>query len=147
MVHTQKVTQLDATDVEATLRHAGLRVTRPRIAVLRAVESHPHAQTDVLIGEARVHLPSLSHQAVYDTLHRLTAVGLLRCIQPAGSAARYETRIGDNHHHAICRSCGDIVDVDCALGEAPCLTPAGDHGFVIDTAEVVYWGTCPKCAS
>jgi Fe2+ or Zn2+ uptake regulation protein len=142
MVHTRGVT-----DLEEMLRHAGLRVTRPRVAVLQAVQSHPHAQTDLLIDEARAELPNLSHQAVYDTLHRLTAVGLLRRIQPAGSAARYETRTGDNHHHAICRSCGDIVDVDCVLGGAPCLTPAGDDGFVIDTAEVVYWGTCARCAS
>lgn len=101
----------------------------------------------MLIDEARLHLPALSHQAVYDTLHRLTAVGLLRRIQPAGSPARYETRTGDNHHHAICRTCGVIVDVDCALGEAPCLAPSDDHGFVIEAAEVVYWGTCADCAS
>ena len=138
---------LELVDVQNMLREAGLRVTRPRVAVLRAVHSNPHAQTDSIIGATRAELPDVSHQAVYDTLHRLTTVGLLRCIQPAGSRARYEARIGDNHHHAICRTCCAVVDVDCAVGEAPCLIPSDDHGFVIDAAEVVYWGTCPDCSS
>lgn len=138
---------LELVDVPNMLREAGLRVTRPRVAVLRAVHSNPHAQTDSIISATRAELPDVSHQAVYDTLHRLTTVGLLRCIHPAGSLARYEARIGDNHHHAICRTCGTVVDVDCAVGEAPCLFPSNDHGFVIDAAEVVYWGTCPDCSS
>lgn len=133
-------------DVAHELRGAGLRVTRQRSAVLTAVADHPHADTAAVIDAARVAVPALSHQAAYDALRTLTAAGLLRCIEPAGSAARYETRTGDNHHHLICRSCQSIEDVDCALGEAPCLTPQESHGFVIDEAEVVYWGLCPSCA-
>lgn len=138
---------IEPVDAQEMLRRAGLRVTRPRLAVLRAVRSNPHAHTESIIAATRAELPDVSHQAVYDTLHRLTTAGLLRCIQPAGSLARYEARIGDNHHHAICRSCGAVADVDCAIGEAPCLTPSDDHGFAIDTAEVVYWGICPDCLS
>jgi Fur family ferric uptake transcriptional regulator len=138
---------MEFADAENILRRAGLRVTAPRMAVLRAVQSNPHARTDLIITAARAELPDVSHQAVYDVLHRLTTVGLLRCIQPAGSPARYEARIGDNHHHAICRGCGAVADIDCAVGEAPCLTPSDDHGFAIDAAEVVYWGTCPNCSS
>ncbi len=134
-------------DVEQRIRDAGLRVTRQRSAVLAAVIAHSHADTNEIIDAARRTLPDLSHQAVYDALHTLTGAGLLRCIEPAGSAARYETRTGDNHHHLICRSCGAIVDVDCAVGPAPCLVPDQDHGFVIDEAEVVYWGRCPSCAA
>lgn len=129
------------------LRGAGLRVTRPRIAVLRAVYAHSHADTDSIIGAVRSDLPKVSHQAVYDSLHTLTAAGLVRRIQPRGSVARYESRIGDNHHHVVCRSCGAIADVDCAVGEAPCLTASDDHGFTIDEAEVVYWGLCPDCST
>ncbi|MFN8199044.1 MAG: Fur family transcriptional regulator [Nakamurella multipartita] len=134
-------------DVEQQLRDVGLRVTRQRTTVLSAVATHPHADTQSIIDIARRSVPDLSHQAVYDALRALTAAGLLRCIEPAGSVARYETRTGDNHHHLICRTCGAIVDVDCAVGAAPCLTPAQDHGYSIDQAEVLYWGRCPTCVS
>jgi Fur family transcriptional regulator, stress-responsive regulator len=134
-------------DFERMLRAAALRVTRPRIAVLTAVHDHPHADTDLIIGAARQHLGELSHQAVYDVLRALTAVGLVRRIQPPGSVARYEARVGDNHHHVVCRSCGAIADVDCAVGDTPCLTASDDHGFAIDEAEVVYWGRCPACST
>jgi Fur family ferric uptake transcriptional regulator len=129
------------------LRGASLRVTRPRLAVLGAVHSHPHADTDGLLGAVRRELPSVSHQAVYDVLRALTDARLVRRIQPAGSVARYESRVGDNHHHVVCRSCGAIADVECAVGHAPCLTASDDHGFVVDEAEVVYWGTCPACSA
>jgi Fur family ferric uptake transcriptional regulator len=133
-------------ELQELLRGAALRVTRPRVAVLSAVCAHPHADTDSLIGAVRNELPEVSHQAVYDSLHTLTAAGLVRRIQPLGSVARYESRVGDNHHHAVCRSCGAITDVDCAVGHAPCLTASEDHGFVIDEAEVIYWGLCADCA-
>lgn len=133
-------------DVEQRLRAAGLRVTRPRVAVLSAVSHDPHADTDTIISAVRDHLGGVSHQAVYDVLKALTSVGLLRRIQPRGAVARYEARVGDNHHHVVCRSCGTIADVDCAVGQAPCLTASDDHGFVIDEAEVMYWGQCPECA-
>jgi Fur family transcriptional regulator, stress-responsive regulator len=132
-------------DVEQLLRAADLRVTRPRVAVLTAVHAFPHADTDTLIRAARRQLPDVSHQAVYDVMRALTDAGLVRRIQPPGSVARYEARVGDNHHHIVCRSCGAIADVDCAVGEAPCLTAADDHGYAIDEAEVVYWGRCPTC--
>ncbi len=132
-------------DFEQMLRAAELRVTRPRIAVLSALHSHAHADTDSIIGAVRADLGEVSHQAVYDVLRALTAAGLVRRIQPAGSVARYEARVGDNHHHVVCRSCGVISDVDCAVGEVPCLTAENDQGFVIDEAEVVYWGVCPGC--
>ncbi|QYJ02787.1 transcriptional repressor [Nocardioides panacisoli] len=135
------------TDFVHQLRDAALRVTRPRLAVLGAVEAHPHADTGTVIGAVRRDLPDVSHQAVYDSLEKLTAAGLVRRIQPNGSVARYETRTGDNHHHVVCRTCGAISDVDCAVGEAPCLTAAEDNGFAIDEAEVIYWGTCPSCAA
>jgi Fur family ferric uptake transcriptional regulator len=135
------------TDLEQVLRSAGLRVTRPRVAVLRAVRTLAHADTDSLIGAVRRELPEVSHQAVYDSLHTLTSKGLVRRIQPSGSVARYESRVGDNHHHVVCRSCGVIADVDCAHGAAPCLTASNDHGFVIDEAEVIYWGLCPDCST
>ena len=128
------------------LRGVALRVTRPRVAVLSAVHDHPHADTDSIIGVVREHLSEVSHQAVYDVLRALTAAGLVRRIQPTGSVARYEARVGDNHHHVVCRSCGAIADVDCAVGEAPCLTASDDQGFTIDEAEVVYWGLCPGCS-
>lgn len=127
------------------LRGAALRVTRPRVAVLGAVALHPHADTDSVIRAVRAELPEVSHQTVYDSLNALTAAGLVRRIQPSGSVARYESRVGDNHHHVVCRSCGVIADVDCAVGEAPCLTAADDLGFAIDEAEVIYWGLCPDC--
>ncbi len=122
-------------DHETMLRDAQLRVTKPRLAVMAAVAQRPHD------------LGMVSHQAVYDVLRALTEAGLLRRIQPSGSVARYEARVGDNHHHVVCRGCGVIADVDCATGEAPCLTASDDHGFSIDEAEVVYWGTCPSCAA
>jgi Fur family transcriptional regulator, stress-responsive regulator len=135
------------TDPVTTLRAAGLRVTRPRLAVLGVVQHHPHADTDQIIGLVRTEIGKVSHQAVYDVLRALTTAGLLRRIEPAGSTARYEARVGDNHHHVVCRSCGAIADVDCAVGHAPCLTASDGHGFSIDEAEVVYWGRCPDCSS
>ena len=134
-------------ELEGILRGASLRVTRPRVAVLAAVYDHPHADTHAIIGHVRDDLGGVSQQAVYDVLQRLTDAGLVRRIQPQGSVARYESRVGDNHHHVICRSCGTIADVDCAVGEAPCLTAADDRGFAIDEAEVVYWGVCPECST
>ena len=128
------------------LREAALRVTRPRVAVLQAVHAHPHAHTDSILGAVRVNFPTVSHQAVYDSLHALTAAGLVRRIQPFGSVARYESRVGDNHHHVVCRSCGLIADVDCAVGDSPCLTVSDDRGFSVDEAEVVYRGLCPGCS-
>jgi Fur family ferric uptake transcriptional regulator len=136
-----------ATDLEHMLREAGLRVTRPRTAVLNAVHEHPHADTESLITVCRRDLGEVSHQAVYDVLRALTGARLVRRIQPSGSVARYEARVGDNHHHVICRGCGAIADVDCAVGDAPCLHASDDHGFAIDEAEVVYWGTCPPCTT
>jgi Fur family transcriptional regulator, stress-responsive regulator len=127
------------------LREAGLRVTRQRTAVLSAVRDHPHADTDSILGVVRRDYGDVSHQAVYDVLRVLTDTGLVRRIQPTGSLARYEARIGDNHHHLVCRTCGAIADVDCAVGAAPCLTPGDDSGYAIDEAEVIYWGQCPQC--
>ncbi len=133
------------------LRAARLRVTRPRIAVLDEVRTHPHADTETIFLAVRDVLPEVSRQTVYDVLNALTSVGLLRRIQPLGSVARYETRVGDNHHHVVCRSCGTIADIDCAVGTAPCLTPAdldgAFAGFVLDEAEVIYWGICPECSA
>ena len=130
------------------LRGASLRVTGPRVAVLRAVHHHPHADTDSICGVVREDLGVVvSLQAVYDVLRALTDAGLVRRIQPAGSLARYEARVGDNHHHVVCRSCGAVADVDCAVGEAPCLTASDDHGFSIEEAQVIYWGLCTGCAS
>jgi Fur family ferric uptake transcriptional regulator len=134
-------------DAERVLRGAGLRVTRPRLAVLAAAHRIPHADTDALIRAARADLGEVSHQAVYDVLRALTGAGLLRRIQPSGSVARYEARVDDNHHHVVCRSCGAIEDVDCAVGSAPCLAAVDDHGFAIDEAEVIYWARCPACAA
>ena len=137
----------NTSDFEGMLRGASLRVTRPRVAVLSAVHDHPHADTDSIIRVVREGFGEVSHQAVYDVLRALTAAGLVRRIQPSGSVARYESRVGDNHHHVVCRSCGAIADVDCATGAAPCLTPSDDHGFAIDEAEVTYWARCPDCAA
>ena len=134
-------------DVEQLLRGAALRVTRPRVAVLTAVYEHPHADTDWIIGVVREDLGAVSHQAVYDVLRALTSRGLVRRIQPSGSVARYESRVGDNHHHVVCRSCGSLADVDCAVGDTPCLTASDDHGFSIDEAEVIYWGLCLECST
>jgi Fur family ferric uptake transcriptional regulator len=136
-----------APEIEQLIRAADLRVTRPRVAVLSAVHEHPHADTDTLIGAVRADVGDVSHQAVYDVLRALTGAGLVRRIQPSGSVSRYEARVGDNHHHVVCRSCGSIADVDCAHGSAPCLTASDDHGYSIDEAEVIYWGTCPACAA
>jgi Fur family transcriptional regulator, stress-responsive regulator len=129
------------------LRGAALRVTRPRVAVLSAVHDHPHADTDSILGVVREDIGGVSHQAVYDVLRALTSAGLVRRIEPPGSVARYEARVGDNHHHVVCRTCGAIGDVDCAVGTTPCLTASDDNGFVIDEAEVVYWGLCPDCST
>jgi Fur family ferric uptake transcriptional regulator len=132
---------------EALLRQHGLQVTAQRLAVLRAVSERPHSTADDIDGIVRTEIGAISRQAVYDVLGALTDKGLLRRIQPAGSAARYENRVGDNHHHLICRACNRMVDVDCAVGETPCLTAADDSGYEIDEAEVVYWGRCPECAA
>nr|WP_202422089.1 Fur family transcriptional regulator [Gordonia sp. SID5947] len=129
------------------MRDADLRVTRPRVAVLEAVCASPHADTETIVGAVRAGLPDVSRQAVYDILRALTTAGLVRRIQPSGHVARYESRVGDNHHHVVCRSCGIIADVDCAVGEAPCLTPSDHQGFVLDEAEVIYWGLCAECAA
>jgi len=137
----------EASELERMLRGASLRITRPRLAVLGAVHAHPHADTQSLLGAVRGELSDVSQAAVYEVLNVLTEAGLVRRIQPQGTLARYESRTGDNHHHVICRSCGVIADVDCAVGAAPCLDPSDDHGFVIDEAEVVYWGVCPTCQS
>ena len=134
-------------DFERMLRGVALRVTRPRVAVLSAVHDHPHADTDSIIGVVREDLGEVSHQAVYDVLRALTAAGLVRRFQPTGSVTRYEARVGDNHHHAVCRSCGTISDVDCAVGSAPCLDLPEADGFTVDEAEVIYWGTCPACST
>ena len=131
--------------IDAALRQHGVQVTAQRIAVMRAVSARSHATADELADEVRGVLGTISRQSVYDALGVLAEKGLVRRIQPAGSAARYEDRVGDNHHHLICRSCGDVVDVDCAVGAMPCLTPDDDHGFEIDEAEVIYWGRCPTC--
>jgi Fur family ferric uptake transcriptional regulator len=132
-------------EFRAMLQSAHLRVTRPRLAVMQAVSDHPHSETDSIIRASREQVPDISHQTVYDALNALTAAGLIRRIQPTGSLARYEARVGDNHHHVVCRSCGVIADVDCAIGETPCLTASDDLGFAIDQAEVIYWGICPDC--
>jgi Fur family transcriptional regulator, stress-responsive regulator len=134
-------------DFPQLLREAGLRVTRQRVAVLDALVDLAHADTDSVIAAVRRDLPEVSHQAVYDSLRTLTDAGLARRIQPTGSVARYEVRVGDNHHHVVCRTCGAITDVDCAVGEVPCLTASDGHGYVIDEAEVIYWGTCPSCSA
>jgi len=130
---------------EAELRDHGLRVTAARLAVLDAVEAQQHADADDVLRAARASLGSVSVQAVYDVLHTLTDKGLVRRIEPAGHPARYERRLGDNHHHVVCRGCGAVADVDCTVGHAPCLTPSSTSGFRIDTAEVTFWGLCPDC--
>jgi Fur family ferric uptake transcriptional regulator len=132
-------------ELDSMLREAALRVTRPRMAVLSAVHDNAHADTESLIRTVRAELGDVSHQAVYDVLRALTAAGLVRRIQPSASVARYEARVGDNHHHLVCRSCGAISDVDCAVGSTPCLTASDEHGYAVDEAEVIYWGRCPEC--
>jgi len=129
------------------LRAAGLRVTAARVALLEAVRDGDHLGVEALATRVRDRIGHVSLQAVYDALDALTAAGLIRRIEPAGSPARFEGRIGDNHHHLVCRSCGTVTDVACAVGEAPCLTAADDHGFSIDEAEVIYWGLCPACTA
>lgn len=129
------------------LRAAGLRVTAPRVSVLDALEDHPHGDADTIAHVVRERLGAVSTQAVYDVLHALTDAGLLRRVEPAGSPARYETRVGDNHHHVICRSCGAMDDVDCESDAVPCLLPSSNHGFVVDEAEITFWGLCPTCQS
>lgn len=129
------------------LRGAGLRVTQPRVAVLGALADHPHADTETLAVATRAALGTVSIQAVYDVLRALTEAGLARRIEPAGSPARFELRVGDNHHHVVCRSCGTIADVDCAVGDAPCLDASDSQGFVIDEAEVTWWGLCLACSA
>jgi len=133
--------------IEELLRGSELRVTRPRVAVLSAVYAHPHADTSSIIALTRAQIAGVSHQTVYNALRSLTEAGLVRHIQPPGSVARYESRVADNHHHLVCRGCGAIEDVDCAVGAAPCLTASEDHGYAIDEAEVVFWGLCPRCAT
>jgi len=132
-------------DAEGLLREHGLQVTAQRLAVLEAVSTRPHATADELADDVRGRIGSVSRQAVYDALGILVEKGVVRRIQPAGSAARYEDRVGDNHHHLVCRTCGRLVDVDCAVGAAPCLTAADDSSYEIDEAEVIYWGCCPEC--
>jgi Fur family ferric uptake transcriptional regulator len=134
-------------DPAALLRGAGLRVTRPRVAVLEVLAEHPHADTATVTEAVRARLGSVSTQAVYDVLHALTAAGLIRRIEPAGRPALYELRVGDNHHHLVCRVCETVVDVDCVTGVAPCLEAVDTHGFLIDEAEITFWGTCPRCAA
>ena len=131
----------------AELRGAGLRVTAARVALLETVRDGDHLDAEAIAARVRDRIGHVSLQAVYEALHALTAAGLIRRIEPAGSPVRFEGRIGDNHHHIVCRSCGVVADVDCAVGEAPCLTASDDHGFSIDEAEVVYWGLCPDCAT
>ena len=132
-------------DTVQMLRERGIQVTAQRLAVLNAVSARPHAAADDLVGDVRASIGSVSRQAVFDALTMLTEEGLIRRIQPARSAARYEDRVDDNHHHLVCRECGRMVDVDCAVGYQPCLEAAEDHGFTIDEAEVIYWGICPVC--
>ena len=132
-------------DAESLLKEHGLQVTTQRLALLEAVSVRPHATADELADEVRGRIGSVSRQAVYDALGILVEKGAVRRIQPAGSPARYEDRVGDNHHHLVCRSCGRLVDVDCAVGNTPCLTAADDSSYEIDEAEVIYWGRCPEC--
>jgi Fur family ferric uptake transcriptional regulator len=135
------------TDAAALLREHGVQVTAQRLAVLRAVTASPHITADGVMAAARTEIGAISRQAVYDTLSTLEEKGIVRRIQPAGFPALFETRVGDNHHHLVCRDCGHLLDIDCAAGRRPCLDPVDDHGFEIDEAEVVYWGRCPQCAS
>ena len=139
--------RLTTTEAADLLRETGVRVTAQRVAVLMAVAEDPHRTTDEIDAAVRSELGAVSRQAVYDVLAALTTAGVLRRIQPAGSPARYEDRVGDNHHHLICRACGRTIDVDCAVGEVPCLTAAEDAGYEVDEAEVIYWGRCPDCVA
>jgi Fur family transcriptional regulator, stress-responsive regulator len=136
-----------ASDFEAQLQAGSLRVTRPRLAVLAALREHRHVDTDTVIALVRADHPMVSHQAIYGVLRALTDAGLVRRIQPAGATARYESRVADSHHHVVCRSCGAIGDVDRAVGYASCLNASQDHDFLVDEADVIYWGTCPDCGT
>ena len=136
---------MSTVEIEKLLRDHDLRVTRPRVAVLETVESNPHSDTGSIIELVRDEIGDVSHQAVYDVLRVLTEAGLLRHIQPSGSVARYESRVGDNHHHVVCRSCGAVEDVDCVTGAAPCMEGSEHHGYEIDECEVTFWGICPDC--
>jgi len=142
-----RVSEEAAVDADALLRRHGLQVTAQRLAVLRAVSDRPHRTADDIYNIVRAEIGAISRQAVYDALAALSDKGLVRRIQPAGSPARYEDRVGDNHHHLICRTCGRMVDVDCAVGYTPCLTAADSSGYEIDEAEVIYWGRCPDCVT
>ncbi|MEU6561691.1 Fur family transcriptional regulator [Nocardia nova] len=135
----------DGFDPRERLRSVGLRITKPRVAVLDAVVAQPHSDADRVAAAVRTQLGTVSTQAVYDVLRACVDAGLLRRIEPAGSAALYEARIADNHHHLVCRKCGTVADVDCAVGRAPCLDPSDAHGFTVDEAEIVFWGLCPDC--
>jgi Fur family ferric uptake transcriptional regulator len=141
------VPEATSLDIDALLRQHGLQVTAQRLAVLRAVSERPHSTADDIDKIVRAEIGAISRQAVYDALAVFIDKGLLRRIQPAGSPARYENRVGDNHHHLICRTCNRMVDVDCAVGYTPCLTAADDAGYEIDEAEVIYWGRCPECVA
>jgi Fur family ferric uptake transcriptional regulator len=141
------VTEPQPPSIAEELRGAGLRVTAARAALLATVREGDHLGVEAIAAGVRVRVGHISLQAVYDALDALTVAGLIRRIEPAGSPARFEGRVGDNHHHVVCRSCGTVTDVDCAVGEAPCLTASDDHGYAIDEAEVVYWGLCPDCST
>ncbi|MEU0598500.1 Fur family transcriptional regulator [Streptomyces sp. NPDC006393] len=141
------MTEAEPPTAAQELRGAGLRVTAARVALLETVRAGDHLGVEAIASGVRERVGHVSLQAVYEALHALTAAGLVRRIEPAGSPARFEGRVGDNHHHVVCRSCGAVADVDCAAGEAPCLTASDDHGFSIDEAEVIYWGLCPDCAT
>ena len=140
------MTSLPIPTTAEVLRGAGLRVTAARVALLETVREGDHLGVEAITAGVRDRVGHVSLQAVYEALHALTAAGLVRRIEPAGSPALFERRVGDNHHHLVCRSCGAVADVDCAVGEAPCLTASDDHGFSVDEAEVVYWGLCPGCS-
>jgi Fur family transcriptional regulator, stress-responsive regulator len=141
------VTAADAPTIADELRGAGLRVTAVRVALLETVRNGDHLGVEGVAAGVRDRVGHVSLQAVYDALHALSAAGLVRRIEPTGSPARFEGRVADNHHHIVCRSCGAVADVDCAVGEAPCLTASDDHGYAIDEAEVIYWGLCPRCST
>ncbi|MFI9595406.1 Fur family transcriptional regulator [Nonomuraea sp. NPDC052265] len=141
------MTASNAPTTAEELRGVGLRVTAARVALLETVRDGDHLGVEAIASGVRERVGHISLQAVYDALHALTAAGLVRRIDPPGSSARYEGRVGDNHHHLVCRSCGAVADVDCAVGHAPCLTASDDHGFAIDEAEVIYWGLCPACST
>jgi Fe2+ or Zn2+ uptake regulation protein len=141
----RRVVEQTREDLVALVRSAGLRVTASRVAVLLVLSRRPHADTETVIRHVRAELGSVSPQAVYNVLAAFVEAGLVRRIEPAGSAALYELRVADNHHHVVCRQCGAVQDVDCAVGRRPCLTPSDTHGYVLDEAEVTYWGTCPAC--